>query len=202
MMCANREMRSSGMSCDDSEAAHTHAVDVPTRVLRFPQQYSLGWLFHDVPEEVNEQGWECIAEARGAVLVLATESIILDVDWNKPADLSGLSALAADDLYGLQFRGVPMRDEDMAHLQGLTGLRYLMLDHVSISDAALAHVHPLTKLERLFLISVPITDAGLAHLHSLKHLRALMLTHSRATQRGIKSLRRALPACVIDSSVR
>lgn len=190
------------MSCDDSEAAHTDSVDVPTRVLHCPQQYSLGWLIHEVPEDVNDQGWGCFAEARGAVLVPATESIILDVDWNKPADLSGLSALAADDLYGLQFRGVPMRDEDMAHLEGLTGLRDLMLDHVSISDAALAHLQPLTNLERLFISSVPITDAGLAHLHSLKCLRNLMLTHTRVTQRGIKALRRALPAYVIDSNVR
>ena len=55
-------------------------------------------------------------------------------------------------------------DEGLAHLKGLTQLRFLHLSSTQVTDAGLVHLKGLTRLRTLCLISPQVTDASLAKL--------------------------------------
>lgn len=192
------------------------------RILRFPPDRSLGWLFRSVPESVSDQGTEYLAEARGTVVVPADAEIELEVDWNTPTNLAPLRALQPDDLYSLQLRDVVMRPDELAYVQTLAGLHRLFCSGTSISDTGVAYLRALTRLESLWLVDAQVTDAGLTHvaalsaLHTLAlngnpgitdaglarltrltRLRWLFLSGTAVSWAGVDSLREELPGCTI-----
>ncbi len=64
---------------------------------------------------------------------------------------------------------------DLAQLEGVISLRWLMLDDVPVSDEALAPLAALTNLERLKLGRCRVGDRGIEHIAALKNLRLLNL---------------------------
>ncbi|MBC8874458.1 MAG: hypothetical protein H8E44_33905 [Planctomycetes bacterium] len=91
-------------------------------------------------------------------------------------------------------------DSSVAALAELTELRHLNLRGTQITDAGVKQLAQLSKLEHLDLSGTKITDDGLQHL---EHLTKLQRLDSDAkptgpiTLEGIRSLRQALPDCVI-----
>lgn len=84
-------------------------------------------------------------------------------------------------------RGI--KDADLAHLKGLTGLQILSLfDCRQVTDEGLEHLRGLTALRSLEFPWVnKITDAGLAHLRGLTSLQILRLEHSsQITDEGLE----------------
>ena len=75
-------------------------------------------------------------------------------------------------------------DAGIAHLKGLTALKWLDLGGTQVTDAGLAHLSGLTALERLDLRETPITDAGLVQLKDLTSLRRLCLMGTKVTEAG------------------
>ena len=62
-------------------------------------------------------------------------------------------------------------------------------------DEGLAHLSGLTKLRFLTLNRSDLTEAGLTHLAALKGLRVLTINKTKVTAEGLKQLREALPLC-------
>ncbi len=176
--------------------------DAETRTIRFLSSRSLGGLF--VQRKVKQRHyrlgpdydgvseWDYLAEARGKVAVPAGKRVKLEVALTALSDLSGLSSLGPNDLYGLSIGdysgSVVYPDASiMPHLRGLTGLKQLNLA-VNVSDNGLRHLSGLTELEELRLKSESFRDAGLAHLEGLESLEVLRLTGGTVTDDGLKHL--------------
>ena len=90
-------------------------------------------------------------------------------------------------------------DEDLSHVQELTGLTALHLGGLvrfdidirpdaRITDAGLARLRGLGDLRDLNLTGTHITDAGLAHLGDLARLRTLCLNSTGITGEGLRHL--------------
>ncbi|MHC4400927.1 MAG: leucine-rich repeat domain-containing protein [Planctomycetota bacterium] len=131
-------------------------------------------------------------------------------------------SLGFDNAGGIICHPIRVTDAGLVHLQRLTELKTLELDHSRITGAGLSHLKGLAKLERLSLCKsrltdaglehaggltnlrsldlsyTKITDVGLEHLKTLTGLRQLQLTGTSVTEEGIRKLREALKDCRID----
>jgi len=76
---------------------------------------------------------------------------------------------------------VPLRDEDMAFLRGLTKLESLMLPSADLTDGWLVYIEDLKSLKALQLYDMAITTDGLHHLRDLSNLTLLSLHGTRLT---------------------
>src|SRR5580765_4307817 len=110
-------------------------------------------------------------------------------------------------------------DEGLAHVEGMTSLRYLALGP-GISDAGLAHLTKLkdlrelrldnardvtdqgleslkhlTKLQTLSLQFTDVAGPGLVHLEGLKRLTELNLEGTPVARAAVETLQKALPKC-------
>ena len=89
--------------------------------------------------------------------------------------------------------GGRLTNAGLAHLGGLSNLRYLHISSVGITDTGLAHLKPLQRLEHFELNALQVTDAGLAHLEELPRLQRVWLISTAATDAGLTRLKQALP---------
>jgi len=91
-----------------------------------------------------------------------------------------------DEVRIVEFDGTEVvTDAGLVHLQGLTGMRELNLDHTQVTDAGLAHLHGLTGLVLLSLNGTQVTGAGLAHLQALNGLEWIHLDGTRFTDASL-----------------
>lgn len=114
--------------------------------------------------------------------------------------------LTDDDLVGLEgmtklewlcLERARITDDGLKHLKGLTHLKGLRLEGTGITDAGLEHLGRLRQLKRLDLGNTKITDAGVVHLEGLKQLEELILSGTQVTDAGVARLQKALPNCMI-----
>jgi len=82
----------------------------------------------------------------------------------------------------------PITDAGLIHLKGLTGLRHLQLDGLSITDEGLDALKDLPALGGLYLSRTKIKGPGLARLKSLRTLAILILDDSEIDDQGLRSL--------------
>jgi hypothetical protein len=61
--------------------------------------------------------------------------------------------------------GAPLTDDGLARLRGLSNLRALHANLVSITDVGVAHMRSFANLEELSMLRTPIGDAAVAHLN-------------------------------------
>jgi hypothetical protein len=92
-------------------------------------------------------------------------------------------------LTGLHLFGSSLGDAELAHLRGLLGLRYLILNDTQVGDAGLAHLKGMTNLVCLELRKTPVTDAGLVHLKEMTNLSKLDLRDTKVTDAGLEHLK-------------
>jgi hypothetical protein len=88
-------------------------------------------------------------------------------------------------LESLKLESAPVTDAGVAKLEGLTHLRYLILECPRVTDAGLAHVGNLSGLEVLDLYGTQVTGTGLARLEGLMRLRDLFLNCTCVTDAGL-----------------
>jgi hypothetical protein len=88
-------------------------------------------------------------------------------------------------------------DVGLTHLEGLGQLRSLSLKSTEVTDAGLTYLRRLSKLQQLWLDDTRVTDAGLVRLEGMKQLCWLNLSNTKVTDEGVKKLRKALPECEI-----
>jgi len=102
------------------------------------------------------------------------------------AHLEGLSNLRTLMLRG----GSSVTDAGLIHLKRMSRLKQLFLEDSQVTDAGLAHLKGLTSLEGVNLRNTQVGDAGLAHLMGLAHLEWLGLDRTHVTDAGLVPLLR------------
>jgi len=204
---------------------------VGARVIHFPAEKSLGRLYTQDAGTVRELTYwfhwtgtgeghpEYLCEARGEVRVPPGKRLSLTIGAAGARDLSPLSMLRPDDLYGLRFEvlltgAIRLPAGAMKHLAHLTGLKSLSLnvrglagadveqitklrslEYLSaadcLTDSALARITELPSLKGLYIGSKrsPVTDVGLRHLSKLTSLEEIYLKGERMSDAGLAYLR-------------
>ena len=196
-----------------SETA-TSTTPPPERVVRFPEDRSIGRLHVRDWNSTSANPWTLLGKAEGTVTVPRGKELRLEINGILDQDLSVLAEIGEHDLQSLHLGGgfsqvrimngptqlvsnSTITDDDLRFIQGLRSLRELVLIGDKISDAGIKHLRSLTRLEHLDLLDTSITDKGLVHLRSIQSLKRLALTGGKFTPNGLASLKRALPNCRI-----
>ena len=94
---------------------------------------------------------------------------------------------------GPGYRGVPLTDRVLDHIQGLPRLKFLVLSANRITDEGLAKLANLKALESLDLDGTLVTDAGLDRLVRLKSLKTLRVESTRVTTGGVARFQQKRP---------
>jgi hypothetical protein len=131
--------------------------------------------------------WEADQEeGRAAALRLA-----------EPSLAEQASAVRSGRAHEIRVETRPVRDEDLAVLQGLTGLEVLQLDHPGneVTELGLRNLGPGSGLKHVRIESERLYDPALATLAKLETLEIVNLPRGGFTDAGIGALR-ALPGLV------
>ena len=165
-----------------------------TRVIHFPKNRSMGLVHVGELRTLDPlwwQGWEAVGQARDNVRVPLDEAVRLDISTEASEDISPLAALGPDDMQAISFswNHCNIDDNDLQHLSGLTGLKYLGLGSTQIKGHGLLHLSGLKSLEALNLGYTEISDDSLKHLAGLKSLKRLHLSSTKVTDAGLVHLR-------------
>ena len=85
----------------------------------------------------------------------------------------------------------------MTSLSKIPSLVLLDASNTAVTDDGLAHASQWTSLRYLSLNNTAVTDASIPYLTSIKTLKGLSLLHSNVTADGSRTLKEALPDCLI-----
>jgi Leucine-rich repeat (LRR) protein len=174
------------------------------KIVHFPEDRSLGKLYiQDMKESKEFEFWfhwtrvgeesEYLCEAKGDVRVPAGKRLSLTINPAALNDLSGLSKLRPDDLYGMGFnisQRNPATDDCLLHLAHLTGLKSLNISRTDITDNGMKYIANLKSLESLEMPN-RVTDRGMVYVGQLTSLRRLYFNDdggSQVTNRGMRHL--------------
>jgi len=168
-----------------------------SHVVHFPKDRSLGnLLIQDVGVKrqiesfyhwVGDAKWEYLGQARGDVSVPAGKRLALHIPKNAIYDLSPLSELGPNELYGLSLRNTPADDGCMPHISHLTGLRVLNLGRTNITSKGIRFIKNMKSLECLYA-SEKIANGGLGYISRLPSLKRLYIKKSSLTNSGLRHL--------------
>jgi Leucine-rich repeat (LRR) protein/thiol-disulfide isomerase/thioredoxin len=170
------------------------------RTLRFPTDRAVGVVYQRPFDESrddfwNQKDWSIIGDAQADIQVDATAEVRLAVSNAASAELSFFDKLQPDDLHTLELGRTRVRDDQLAHIGRLTGLRVLDLEQTRVSDAGIAHLAALKKLRRIDLEAFGVNregfgvgDAALAVLATLPELETIDLRLTKITDAGLKHL--------------
>ena len=89
----------------------------------------------------------------------------------------------------VSLKGLPVGDDDLAHLKSLRHATRLDLWGTRVTDAGLEHLRGMTSLESLDLSGTAVSDAGLAQLRDLTGIVVLHLRDTRVSDAGLAHLR-------------
>jgi len=168
-----------------------------SRVLHFPTNRSLGevWIRNSAVDRRIESFYywirmdesEYLCAAQGDVVIPPGKRASLGVRQTSAADLTPLSQLAPDDLYGLGVFG-PVDDSCLPHIAALKGLRELSLSDTRIGEEGLKSL--LRHLPSLEYLRPPacLTDSGMAVVGSLRQLKGFYLNENGITNAGLAHL--------------
>jgi hypothetical protein len=111
--------------------------------------------------------------------------------------LKGLPAFETLDLSGALFK-----DADLAGIDSVKQIKTLDLSTaVTLTDAGLVHIEHLSNLVTLNLDHTFVSNAGIVHLKSLKQLENLDLTSTLVTSAAIEDLKQSLPKLKVSGAV-
>jgi beta-lactamase regulating signal transducer with metallopeptidase domain len=187
-------------AAEDPGSKPPPASSAGTRTIHFPSDRSMGTLsiftqpsprrYRLGPEYNALAEWRHFSQAKGDVVVPEGARVRLVVAHAAKHDLSPLSELDPDDLYGLHISCPEGMDADrsiMPYLSGLTGLRELSLYKCNISGIGARHIANLRKLEYLWISAERLDGAVLTHFGGLTSLEVLAL-QAAVTDRELRQL--------------
>jgi hypothetical protein len=189
---------SQALSNKPSENVTVAREGTERRILRFPQDYSIGRLwFYDADADLlggmSVNAKEAI-EARGDVEVPAGQLAglhyidpkIKDPTGDRPWDLSPLDELRPSDLDTLTLRFARLPADEIRRLTCHTSLRALGIGPSYMEEEALEWIGKISSLQVLVFGEIRISDQGLEHLKGLQNLRALQLGSGGITDDGLQ----------------
>ncbi len=142
-----------------------------------------------------------LADGGAVIRPMSANGALLDVNLTHfeagPVNLADLTPIAKNIL-ALDLTRTRVKDDDLAHLAGMSSLVRLDLKRNAITDAGLVHLKGLVELESLNLFDTQVSDAGLSHLTGLKRLQKIFLFNTKATAAGADQLRAAIPGIVVN----
>ncbi len=167
-----------------------------TRILHFPSDKSLGWLFilrkheADGRRTVGGSRWkrEQRLAAQGTIELPRTLPLELWSTGGEKPDLTLLRTFQSDDLVRLTLAFCSVDDAALTHLSGLVGLASLDLTDTNITGTGLAYLHTLQQLEVLRLAYSNVQDMNLQYLHRMNSLQELDLNGTAVTDAGLLHL--------------
>jgi Leucine-rich repeat (LRR) protein/tRNA A-37 threonylcarbamoyl transferase component Bud32 len=92
------------------------------------------------------------------------------------------------ELTSVQLEGIPLRQSDLAQLQGLSHLEELMLSRTETTDAGLEPLLNGEKLKNLNVDFTRVTDTSVARIKNRKGFRALSLRNTGVTDAGLENV--------------
>ena len=193
------------------------------RLMIFPEDHWLGVLYHFLepgwifykdfnkdfpPEFLKKLGYaevilppiKEVGEAWGKVHVPQGADIGLKVRYYASTDLSPLSNLEPDDLQAICLENTRVEDNQLFHLQGLTGLKELSLNNTQITNYGLKYLQNLTALTHLDLSSTSINTKGLKYIINLPNLKYLYVSGTEISKYGFTKIRKIRPD-IVDNPV-
>jgi hypothetical protein len=125
---------------------------------------------------------------------------VLEVDQSETTDASLEAIGKLTNLEELRLGGQGFSDQGLAHLEGLTHLRVLWLEHrkPQTKDANLESLARLKDLKELDLIGWRLTDRAMANLRGLKRLKVVRLGIPNEDAERRKRLEAILPGVRIE----
>lgn len=88
----------------------------------------------------------------------------------------------------------------MKHLLKLKNLKTLRLIQTPLGDEGVQEIARIDSLRNLSIASTNVTDVGLKEIAAMSGLEYLFIgRNTRATEKGITELRKALPKCKVDN---
>lgn len=102
----------------------------------------------------------------------------------------------------LFLRKTNVGDAGIAHLEGISSVRFLDLGWTRAGDAGAKSIGTMPLLKELYLNNTNVSDATLPHLESLANLELLCVGESRVTQQGIAEFAQKAKHVHIDDSSR
>jgi Leucine-rich repeat (LRR) protein len=159
-----------------SEDLEDASVSPQIRTVHFPEDLSLGRLqLRDAtlsPTIASYLEGENFGKAQGEVVVPPGKHLALYLGRDGARDLSPLAKLKPDDLQLLAITNwEEVKDEDLVHLEGLTGLTWLVLEWNGYTGSGLVHLKNMKNLVKLKVGGTSLTDEGIAHLSGLTSLQ-------------------------------
>jgi len=158
-----------------SAAPPTERSEPGARVLQFPESYSMGELY------INGES----VEARGAVTIPAGTHVSLQLNDAGAADLSPLAGFGSDAIQDLSLSGTSVSDEQLVHIQGLTGLTELGLNRTPITDEGMQYLSGMTQLTRLNLNGTAVGDEGMQYVRDMTVMQELILNRTNVSDEGL-----------------
>lgn len=152
------------MQSDSLDSANT------LRMIRFPEDHSLGTLYTRDGSDAGWIGWELHARrfraARGEVIVPKSKDIALLVSKESLDDLSPLLSLGSNDLQAVVIPGLETCRELPFYLQALSGLDVLWVEVSRMDDADLEYLKSLSNLKWLYIVCDQLQEERLARLRA------------------------------------
>jgi Leucine-rich repeat (LRR) protein len=145
---------------------------------------------------VGDVGFEALALAPQLKELAAGNIRISDIGYQSLRQLTGLVTL--DWSGGRQLRPPSLKEDAIAAMASLSGLRVLKLGHNRFPSASLALLRKMPKVERLGLeFCSDIGDDAIPHLAAWKSLRWVDLHGTKVTAEGVAALRKQRPDCTV-----
>ncbi len=175
----------------DTEPMATGDASPHTRVLRLPDDRTVGWIRirkdGDYDTSSTLHHWDSPIDAVGRLEIPAHHQVQLAVNGKAARDLSFLQRLGHDDIYLLDIGARHVNDDNLTHVAHLTGLSALELTTAKISDHGVKHLGRLDQLEYLCLRGAWISDKGISMLARFPALETLIVK-GHFTDRAIPGL--------------
>lgn len=98
----------------------------------------------------------------------------------------------------LKLTNLPINDDDIKSLIGLTHLKKIYLENTTITNQSMGYLIQLPELEQINLYGTAITDEGLHALSSLKKLTHLYLWKTKVSIAGVEAFKKLQPTIKIE----
>ena len=132
-----------------------------------------------------------------ASIKIFQEIIELDLTGTQVHDDSLVVLQQLPKLQSLKLKGTRISSVGMTSLSKIPSLVLLDASNTAVTDDGLAQASQWTSLRYLSLNNTAVTDASILYLTPIKTLKGLSLLHSSLTADGTRTLKEALPDCLI-----
>ncbi len=163
----------------------SHSSASSTKTISFPTKYCVGDLY-----SITSQGKKLIGPAKGRVDVQTDAKLLLHItDPDVSKHHKALKDLKPDELYGVSFVGIKIKQGDLRIIAALNQLQDINLFSTEMHDSNWTYLRIYTQLQALDLTGTFVTSQGVTALQAMPHLRELSLSMTGIDDQCASTLR-------------